>query len=85
MLSKTIFLELVCMSWDSGSTRCGWLLFGGDPLVELSSGEILLLSANCPAFRSTLRPRLAPPLPPLWTRGGPWRNDPEALGQKQLP
>lgn len=85
MLSETIFLELVCMSWDSGSTRCGWLLFGGDPLVELSSGEILPLSANGSAFRSTLRRGLAPLLPPLWTRGGPRRNDPEALGQKQPP
>ena len=85
MLSKTIFLELVCMSWDSGSTRCGWLLFEGDPLVELSSEEILHLSTKGSASRSTLRPRLVPLLPPLWTRDGPRRNDPEAQGPKQPP
>lgn len=53
MLSKTVFLELICVSWDSESVHGVWLLFG-EPLIKLSSGEILGLSTNGPASPSTL-------------------------------
>ena len=76
------------MSWDSASTWCVWLSFEGEPLNKLSSGESLTFVytlLGLPPAHAPTRPRLAPLPPPLYIRGGPSRNDAEALGQKQPP